>query len=261
MKNKIKSGRTNALDRPHDPWHHVREVNSLGRAIRVLGWVTGRVHHLLSFLEYMYFLTCDWEIERVVDIREQFPLLPVDRTGDIARNLGVRYPWDRKKKEPWVLTLDLLVRYRKNEGHVTFGTAIKPSTAFLKPRVLQLLDIQERFCNEDGIRFLRTTEKEIAITRALNIDFVHSTRNVAERPQYLKDAVPAAEALLYERLLNNPGSPFGDIAETVDQDVGLKEGMSIWIIRHLIATKAWLVDMDSYIDSSRPLTPRRRSEL
>ena len=58
------------------------------------GWKHGRIHHLLSRPETNYFYCVEWE-DRVVDIREQFPLLPQEDTQRIARSLGIkRHPKD-----------------------------------------------------------------------------------------------------------------------------------------------------------------------
>lgn len=66
----------------------VKEVKrSKGSGHRTLGLKTGRIHHLLSKIEYNYFLILD-SSPVVLDIREQFPLNPQD-TWKIACELGV----------------------------------------------------------------------------------------------------------------------------------------------------------------------------
>jgi ABC-type multidrug transport system fused ATPase/permease subunit len=68
-------------------------VASQGLASRIKGWKTGRVHHLLSELETSYFYLLEWSLS-VLDIREQFPLLPLEETLAIADQCGIAHPND-----------------------------------------------------------------------------------------------------------------------------------------------------------------------
>jgi hypothetical protein len=77
----------------YQPWMEVRHISSKGKASRVLGWKTGRMHSLHSQLELRYFYTLEWA-EHVVDIREQFPLLPRSSTEEICDTLGIGHPME-----------------------------------------------------------------------------------------------------------------------------------------------------------------------
>jgi hypothetical protein len=89
-----KEGRGAGGGRDYKPWLTVRDVPSTGRVHRFEGRITGRVHHLLSDLEFRALLIYDWS-DAVTDIREQFPL---DRkaTRRIADALGIRHPADTR---------------------------------------------------------------------------------------------------------------------------------------------------------------------
>lgn len=86
----------------------MRDVPSRGLSSRVKGWKTGRVHHFLSQLELSYFYTLEWSVS-VIDIREQYPLIPPKSTLDIADRLNIKPPTDPKTKLPIVMTTDFLV--------------------------------------------------------------------------------------------------------------------------------------------------------
>jgi hypothetical protein len=79
-----------------------------GRIHRIKGCVTGRVHHLLSDLGAKVFYAFDFS-PSVLDIREQFPLLPLEDTLAIAEECRVSHPADPGTKHPVVMTTDLLV--------------------------------------------------------------------------------------------------------------------------------------------------------
>lgn len=73
------------------PFFQVRDVPSRGRSHIVVGLRTGRTHHYMSDIEYSYHLLAEYSPE-VLDIREQFALLPREDTQEIATDLRIRHP-------------------------------------------------------------------------------------------------------------------------------------------------------------------------
>lgn len=55
IEQRIKEGRGAGEGAQYQPWHTIQDVPSRGRCHRVKGWGHGRVHHLLSDLEYYVF--------------------------------------------------------------------------------------------------------------------------------------------------------------------------------------------------------------
>lgn len=97
----------------YQPWLNVRDVPSRGRSSRHKGWTTGRTHHLFSKLEKKFHNTLEWS-KIVTDIREQYPLLPLEETLEIAKQCGFDHPGvpskdDPKTLEPIVMTTDFLI--------------------------------------------------------------------------------------------------------------------------------------------------------
>src|SRR5262249_10338068 len=83
------------------PWLRVQDVPSKGLSTRVEGWKTGRIHHFLSTLELIYYYIVEWS-SIVTDIREQYPILPLEETISIAQHCGVSHPVHPKSKKPVV---------------------------------------------------------------------------------------------------------------------------------------------------------------
>src|SRR4051794_29504805 len=108
VEKRLKEGFGRGHGKDYKSWLLVQSFSSLGYANRELGWKTGREHHLMSDLELDFFFILEWST-RVVDIREQFPLLPVEETVAIAQALGIRHPMDMRTKKPIVLTTDFLI--------------------------------------------------------------------------------------------------------------------------------------------------------
>jgi len=108
IQKKIKKGRGQGEGENYIPWIKVNEVPSKGRSTTCTGWINTREHHFLSELETSYFLVLQWS-DIVTDIREQFPLLPVEETLQIAENLRIKHPTHPYKKNAEVMTTDFLI--------------------------------------------------------------------------------------------------------------------------------------------------------
>ncbi len=77
----------------------------MGGSTRLKGIKTNRQHEFLSDLKRNYFYLTEYS-GFVVDIREQFPLLPLEETIVIADELGLKHPTNPKTNEPVVMTMD-----------------------------------------------------------------------------------------------------------------------------------------------------------
>lgn len=107
----IKQGYGQGEGAKYLPWLSVQDVPSRGRSRKLQGTKIDRVHHLLSDLEYVYFLLLEFS-ERVVDIREQYPLFPTADAQRIAAEFGIRYPKFKSTQLLFVMTSDFLVTWR-----------------------------------------------------------------------------------------------------------------------------------------------------
>lgn len=59
-------------------------------------------------MERNYFYLTEYS-DVVIDLREQFPVLPFEETRLIADELGIKHPTDPKTGEPIVMTTDFLL--------------------------------------------------------------------------------------------------------------------------------------------------------
>ena len=103
-----KAGRGKGTGKDYLPWLRVQDVPSKGLSTRVEGWKTKRIHHFLSQLELLYYYVLEWS-RAILDIREQYPLLPLEETISIAQSCGIPHPAHPKTKKPVVFTTDFLL--------------------------------------------------------------------------------------------------------------------------------------------------------
>lgn len=124
----------------YKPWLRITDVPSKGTCSIITGWRHAREHHLLSRNERNYFYCLEWQDE-VLEIREQFPLLPLQRTLEIAASLGFKHPNDRGK--PVVMTTDFFLVVREKDDSVRhLARTVKLSSELKKRRIQEKFEIE-----------------------------------------------------------------------------------------------------------------------
>jgi hypothetical protein len=144
------------------PWLRVQDVPSRGKSRKIHGIKVDRLHHLFSNLESAYFLVCEFS-EDVIDIREQYPLLPVSSAQTIASTIGVKYPKYPRTTLPYVLTTDFLLTVKNPDGSfrlvartIKYCDDLQGNAA---ARTLEKLEIEKRFWMAQGVDWAIVTEK------------------------------------------------------------------------------------------------------
>lgn len=153
----------------YKPWFFVRDVPSRGTSSMVKSPITGREHHYVSRIEWYVHLLCEYS-PRVIDIREQYALLPWSDTQWIADRLGINHPVIPYTKTPSVLTTDLLVSVREADGIRVVAVSVKPD-AELDARSLEKLLIERVYWERLGITWFLATPSSLPMTRAENLGF------------------------------------------------------------------------------------------
>ena len=90
-----------------------------------MGLKTGRIHHTLSSIETDFFYLAEYS-DSVTDIREQFPLLPINLSIKIAEVLGIEHPTNPKTKKPVIVTTDFLLTRLIGKQVVYEAISVKP---------------------------------------------------------------------------------------------------------------------------------------
>ncbi|WP_430624358.1 TnsA endonuclease N-terminal domain-containing protein [Pseudomonas avellanae] len=119
--------------------------------------VTGRTHHYLSRQEFKVHLEAEYS-RSTKNIREQYPLLPLAETQQIAADLGVRHPTYPTTRTPTVMTTDLLLTLDWQDGDQLLAISVK-LTKDLTHRNLEKLLIERIYWNNRGVKWVLITEK------------------------------------------------------------------------------------------------------
>lgn len=254
IERRIKEGRGKGHFENYKPWLTIHDVPSQGIVTRVRGWKSGRLHHYLSeHFELAHHYQMEWALD-VVDIREQYPLLPLEKTLFIAKKLGIRHPIDPRTKHPIVMTSDMLLTVRSDGELQSIAHSIKPSDK-LNRRVLDKLQIEKYYFKDLDIEWRLITENQINYELVENVKWLHSAKVLDELAYLNNELICEMEPVLYERIINID-KPLAKLTLDLDEKMELPMGASMNAVRYLVANRLWKVDM-----SQRILPTQKRLEI
>lgn len=245
----IKEGRGQGAESEYKPWIRIQDVPSLGRSTRLKGIKTGRQHEFLSDMETNYFYLLEYT-EDVIDIREQFPLLPLEDTILIAKELGIQHPKSPETGEYIVMTTDFLITVIKDNENYNVARTIKAKDDLLDKRIIEKFEIERVYWQKKNIDWGIVTDNEIDKIIAHNISFVHSYNDIRNLDCFYQMKTMELQDLIYEfirRIIDNKNS-MREICSRFDIDLDLKRGSGLSIFKYLVINKIIHVDIVKRID-------------
>ncbi len=155
----------------YKPWLRVQDVSSHGNSGKIQGIKSHREHHTLSEHESCFFYLAEF-CDLVIDIREQFPLLPLDLSIKISKLLGVKHPVIPKSQISNVMTTDFLLTCSDGIDTWYEAVAVKPIDIIKNHRVAEKLDIERVWWQLLGIRFQLFVMTEKNKIQSKNIQWI-----------------------------------------------------------------------------------------
>ncbi|EON70943.1 heteromeric transposase endonuclease subunit TnsA [Lysinibacillus sphaericus] len=241
---KLKAGHGQGIGVNYKPWLVIQDVSSLGRSTRLKGIKIPRQYEFLSDLERNYFYLLEYS-NLVVDIREQYPLLPIEETIIIADELGIKHPVHPQTQEPIVMTTDFLVTKLKSGQLVNVARTLKYKEDLMNERVIEKFEIEREYWERKGIDWGIVTELEVPKEMALNISFVHAYADLSyiEGFQDISQAdLDTFSVYLITQLFSNEMT-VREAAIQLEKVFDLPIGSGLSLYKHLIITKAIEVDL------------------
>lgn len=243
----LKEGRGQGVGADYKPWKSTYEFSSKGRATRLFGLKTGRVHQLHSDNQYRAFLVYEFS-SKITDIRESYPLLDLMEVLDNKKDLRLDKFADKKNGEPFVLTTTFLLTAKDNNGDERYVARTVKNTTELKRKItFEKLEIERRYWLQKNIDWKVITEKQLPRQLAKNIEWVRETLLEGSEGHLNKDKL---SLLLYRFLLENCDLPLKEVLMLFDKAEGLEKGSGLFLFRFLLAKKELRVDMTKTLDFS-----------
>lgn len=232
------------------PWWTVFDIASKGLRTRVRGVKTRRTHHLLSKLELIFFFLAEFS-DAVLDIREQFPLLPQHETLTIASQLGIKHPLDPTTHFPVVVTTDFLLTVRHGASDRLQAWSVKYLKDLGNDRTLDKEEIQRRWWQSKEIPWRLFTERDVTPAQARNVRFLFPYKSVRALKGIPGDLIRHASDYLHDHI--GPNAVLRDICTNYERNYKIEKGTGLLVARHLLANGHWPIDISHVISPTEPL--------
>lgn len=248
----LRQGRGKGEGEDYKPFIHVHDFGSRGRSSKMPGAMLSRTHHFLSDHETRFHPFVEFDTS-VVDIREQFPILPLQFSIAVAKDLGIRFPNVRGTKIPSIRTIDSLVT-RVIDGDKKFTAyAIKEAVELRNKRVLALLEIERVCCELMGIPWFLVIDTRIPRVAADNLSWASAPMRGLFREEYEAWQSPDRIGRILDEISVGTHS-IEILVETISATEEFDEGFSTDLLRSLLWKKYLKVDMTTRILGSGEIT-------
>ncbi|EGR1598182.1 TPA: TnsA endonuclease N-terminal domain-containing protein [Vibrio parahaemolyticus] len=224
----------------YTPWIRVQDVKSHGHSGKIEGIKSGRSHHTLSEQESCFFYLAEFS-DSVIDIREQFPLLPLSLSLKIAQSLGIEHPKHPVTKDPVIMTTDFLLTCSDGQRIWYEAVCVKPREKLSDKRTAEKLDIERVWWELLGVPFHIFYLSELNKIKSKNIQWITD----AKRKKYL--STPNEFRDVAKRLLTIGTMQLNEICETFSHEIGISQDDALMLLKSLLADKEVTVDL------SRPI--------
>lgn len=250
----IKEGYGQGIGKEYKPWLTIQDVPSKGRVTRVHGIKIDRQHDVFSDKERNYLYILEFA-DCVKDIREQYPLFPLEQTMAIAEELGIEHPKDPITGENIIMTTDFLITIEKNGQLLQVARTIKSPEELDKYRQIEKFEIERRYWLMKGIDWGIVTDNEINETFASNIGNLRSCIKLENISYFENLTAKYIEKLskTFKSLIVGTEISVRDIASDFDDKMMLTPGTAISIFKHLIITKQIEIDLFKKINIDIPM--------
>ena len=230
------------------PWLTVHDVPTRGTAAIIRGIKAKRDHHCLSQQEKYFFYLAEFS-PSVVDIREQFPLLPLDLMCQLAQTLRIKYPEVPCKKVPNVQSTDFLLTSQRPAGsqETYLAVSVKTAEELDRPRVLEKLELERVWWQLLGVPFQLFVCTEALKQQALDIEWL--TQNIRF------DGTPDASQLNAACAVIDDGTyPIGALVDLIKGELSIEGKEALKILKCLVVERFVKIDWSCSIRDTQQLT-------
>lgn len=249
IEKKIKEGRGQGFKSEYKPWLEVNELSSRGTSHRVYSSKTNRVSHLLSNLENCAFNVFVWA-DCVEDIREQYPLLPIESTLQIAEKMGIKHPSFNDKQNGQLLTV-MTTDFLVTEIDPDSGTkrdhafSVKMASDLNNARVREKLDIEAEYWNQQGVQFHILTERELISDVVKAIEAVNSCADQVQFQKMSSEWHRKHFTEFVQLLQEFPTRNLTELANKFDLDHNMPSGESLNLLFFWISQKRLPINLNA----------------
>lgn len=234
----------------YTPFINVYESGSIGTLHRIHCPLTHRDHHYLSLLEADYHYVVQL-LDDVVDIREQYAIIPVERTHELAKQLRVPHP--RKGGELFEVTVDLMLTILRADGDFGYvARSCKYVRDLRKQKVLNRQALEYASVSDKQIPWKVVTELMITpdmAARARWLFLIYKTR-----PRYNVDTA-IAKRFIETFSKQDLVEPLRIVLANTASACHMPAAEALALFRHLVCTRQLKVDLTYPLSLKDPHLP------
>jgi len=241
----------------YQPFFFVRDVPSKGRSAIVEGLKIKRKHHYLSDIEYAYHVLAEFS-DSVIEIREQYALLPRDETLNIANELGVSHPIYPTTGALRVQTSDLVLTLQ-NDSQNSLSVLCCKAASDIAPdnpkatRTLEKILIEKTFWERRNVPWALVTDAMIPINKYKNLELFR-TSMFSQELDYLNAILP--DFLYVIRKHWNEQITLNQFLSVTSNVLAIDVNDSFCLLGRAIWTKLVVIDINSILITHENNLPR-----
>lgn len=211
----------------YEPFIKTGDVASFGTKHKCQGIKSKRVHHFLSKNEYLFFVLLEFQPE-VIEIYEQFPLLPVIKTLLISEALEIKHPRYIRTTTNMVLTTDFLVKLDSGEWK---AYSVKPAKSMGSKRTVQKQIMEKTYWEFQGIDWCLVLDRDIKTTASANLSLL---RHYASPPTESSEIITSWKHIFSKNLSANNRYQTSEIIRKISEELEIHYAASSSIFFHLL---------------------------
>lgn len=219
----------------------IQDFPSKGRVSRIKGRTTGRLHHLLSDLETNIFYLLDYD-ERVVDIKEHYPLLDLTEIDVDLDNIDLKKFENKKTGEQYMFTTSFVVTLKDIKTERYLAITVKNESQLYKSTTLEKLEVERRYWRTKGIDWCIVTNKDILIEKVENIKWL-LLGNIGEEIEYEKIIID----LIKDTIITNSHMKISKMLSNIGKVLNINEANILSVLKKLIVNGKLVTDLDKKI--------------
>lgn len=206
-------------------------------------------------MERNYFYILEYS-DDVIDIREQFPLLPLEETVLIANELGINHPKHPETGEFIVMTTDFLLTVNGKDEMLERARTIKTKDDLLDKRIIEKFEIERVYWTKKGIDWGIVTEEEIDKVIAHNISYIYGYKDISNVDCFINIETNEIKDLVYEfiKRIVDDERPMRVICSEFDNEMLLEKGSGLSIFKYLIINKIVEIDIKKKINVNQNIS-------
>lgn len=246
---RLREGRGQGEGPNYLSWVLTQDYASPGFDSRIPGTLIEREYHTRSEGEANYLYVLERGVP-VRDIREHYPLLPLDETVAIAEALGVPHAQDPDTGLYRVMTTDFLVTVLEGVTLRMRARAVTPSHTLGQPGVQARLEIERRYWAHRQVDWGIVTAHDVPPVIVANAKYLRAY--AAERSLIVgtsdggtqplsRSVIQRITTVLTPEILRG-GVPLNVLTAQCDDRLGQAPGVSLMVARHLLGQRLWPVD-------------------